>query len=429
MRAHVWSAALLAGLALAPPSPAAAQPLPQPPTLSAQERANENPLDGDMRFFVARSASVGCPTDCAAWIVAEGGLIEATANKFNAFLKKIGPRKLPVLVNSRGGSVRAALAMGRMIRARGLDVAVAKTIYIPCVNGKISCGDIGAEELRGDASGDGATCASACAFLLAAGQRRMAPPGAMVGVHQILTRRIIVTRRQTFRDTIIRHGGRVETLRTILSESRSSRTEKRVETTASTKALVGPFLRDMGVSPQLIEWMDTAPPSGIRELWRAELLQSALVTDEMSVRELLGAPAPIVSGGAQASVSVPMRANGVGDFEPTPFNLVSQSGERGVAILVAPPRSVKSLAMQFRPGLFAWNSVSLMSPGKAEAGVLRGPAMLAMPRRDLCALRRSAAIRLNFGATMRGTRFFGMPYQVDARRLFAASGFFDNTCI
>jgi hypothetical protein len=61
-----------------------------------------------------------------------------------------------VALNSPGGSVHDALAIGRAIRAAGTATAV----------------------------GDGAVCLSACPYILAGGVERSVAPEGMVGVHQ-----------------------------------------------------------------------------------------------------------------------------------------------------------------------------------------------------------------------------------------------------
>jgi hypothetical protein len=88
--------------------------------------------------------------------------------------------RLPILVNSIGGSTVDAMAMGRLIRANHLAVAVAMTKIDPCAPGAKDCGPA-----RGEAVSFGAECASACPLLLAGGVERYASPLAFIGVHQI----------------------------------------------------------------------------------------------------------------------------------------------------------------------------------------------------------------------------------------------------
>lgn len=89
-------------------------------------------------------------------ITLTGQIATGDADRFAAWMQENQPQARRVLLNSSGGSVADALAIGRTIRASGMDTHV----------------------------GPGAVCLSACPYLLAAGARRSTAPGASVGVHQ-----------------------------------------------------------------------------------------------------------------------------------------------------------------------------------------------------------------------------------------------------
>ena len=95
-----------------------------PPTPSSQVTPT---METPMRILRVRSSDPACQPDCPEWIAAEGKIEVGTAQAFAG----LGGRRLPVLVNSPGGSVADAMAMGRLIRARGLAVAVARTVLEP----------------------------------------------------------------------------------------------------------------------------------------------------------------------------------------------------------------------------------------------------------------------------------------------------------
>lgn len=88
---------------------------------------------------------------------ARGTITPGTAERLTAELAKRGSYVKTVVLNSPGGAVSDALAMGRAIRARGLDTRV---------------------------EGKG-LCASSCPLIFAAGVARTAEPGAAIGVHQV----------------------------------------------------------------------------------------------------------------------------------------------------------------------------------------------------------------------------------------------------
>jgi len=79
------------------------------------------------------------------------------------------------VLDSEGGSVLSALALGRAIRKFDMTTTVGRTMLLPAS---------GSETQRATISND-ASCESMCAFLLLAGTRRYVPSEARVLVHQI----------------------------------------------------------------------------------------------------------------------------------------------------------------------------------------------------------------------------------------------------
>ena len=73
--------------------------------------------------------------------------------------------------------------MGELIRAKGLAVAVARTLVTNCPEASPKCPAGPGTAI----TGGGATCASACVLVLAGGIERLAAPSALIGVHQITT--------------------------------------------------------------------------------------------------------------------------------------------------------------------------------------------------------------------------------------------------
>ncbi|WP_296101250.1 hypothetical protein [uncultured Agrobacterium sp.] len=62
-----------------------------------------------------------CSDTCVQWVSAEGAITHATPTRFAAFLATLKNRKLPIVIQSVGGDVDAALAIGQMLRNRKLD--------------------------------------------------------------------------------------------------------------------------------------------------------------------------------------------------------------------------------------------------------------------------------------------------------------------
>jgi len=92
-------------------------------------------------------------------LMATGSITPGTAATFAAEVEKRGSYIRTVVLRSPGGSVQDALAMGRLIRARGFATEVAT----------------------------GAYCASSCPLVFAGGTERRAGRKAAIGVHQVFS--------------------------------------------------------------------------------------------------------------------------------------------------------------------------------------------------------------------------------------------------
>jgi hypothetical protein len=135
-----------------------------------------------MRFVRVMSADPACKPNCPEWLSAEGRIEPGTAKAFVDAIASLKGRRLPILIHSPGGSVADAGAMGELIRAKGLAVAVARTLIANCPEASPNCPDGPGAAITG-----GATCASACVLVLAGGVERLVGPSALVGVHQSTT--------------------------------------------------------------------------------------------------------------------------------------------------------------------------------------------------------------------------------------------------
>lgn len=144
----------------------------------------EDPRDATMRFEWRREGPADvCGKSCRVWISAVGAITADTPAEFDKFVKAQDKNKdkahdvqgATLALDSSGGSVLGAIALGREIRQLDMTTTVGRTI-----------------ELRGNDSKDPrarlsprADCESMCAFVLLAGTRRFVPPEAQVLVHQI----------------------------------------------------------------------------------------------------------------------------------------------------------------------------------------------------------------------------------------------------
>src|SRR5262249_20804879 len=130
-----------------------------------------------------------CGPGCSDWIAAEGAIEgPAAVERLRELLDSLKERDLPIFFNSRGGSLRAARRIGRLLRERRMAAGVGKTIPEDCRpegGAKASCRQImqAKRELRAQWRVDGAACNSACVYAFVGASVRQVRRGARLGVH------------------------------------------------------------------------------------------------------------------------------------------------------------------------------------------------------------------------------------------------------
>ena len=258
-----------------------------------------------MRFVRVTSADAACKPNCPEWLSAEGRIEPGTANVFADAIANLKGRRLPILIHSPGGSVPDAAAMGELIRAKGLAVAVARTLVTNCpeVSPKCPAGP-------GTAITGGATCASACVLVLAGGVERLAAPSALIGVHQVTT---VVSETEG-----LAH----------LKSTRKFYEQPRID------VAVEAYLAAMGVGEPVMTLMRKTWAASIRWLSPAELKASRLATLALDAAE------PILASGANG-------LNGHAfDGDPPRTDLVQAS----VVRTVAGGGATVEVTFRYRPG-------------------------------------------------------------------------------
>jgi hypothetical protein len=134
--------------------------------------AESDPSRSAPMQFSLRQDAANCGTKCKTWVAATGMIRAETARDFEIFAAKNNVRGSTIVLNSEGGSVHGAIALGRAIRKFDMTTTVGRT-----VDGK--------SDPRVASIVPRADCESMCAFVLLAGSRRIVPPEARVRVHQI----------------------------------------------------------------------------------------------------------------------------------------------------------------------------------------------------------------------------------------------------
>ena len=138
--------------------------------------AKDDGKAGAMRFeWRMEGPAEDCGQFCRRWISAAGIVTESTARDFESFAKENDVRGATLVLDSEGGSVLAALALGRTIRRFDMTTTVGRTALLPSGEGGTPRATLSPK----------AQCESMCAFILLGGARRYVPPEARVLVHQI----------------------------------------------------------------------------------------------------------------------------------------------------------------------------------------------------------------------------------------------------
>jgi hypothetical protein len=143
---------------------------------SGRSVAKDDAKVDSMRFdWRVEGPADKCDRSCRIWISAVGIITDQSPRDFDRFAKEHDLRGATLVLDSEGGSVLAALALGRTIRRLDMTTAVGRTIALP------NDEDGGARARLSPK----ANCESMCAFMLLGGTRRFVPLDAHVLVHQI----------------------------------------------------------------------------------------------------------------------------------------------------------------------------------------------------------------------------------------------------
>jgi hypothetical protein len=244
----------------------------------AAKENSEPDLGPTMRFVVVRSNTEGCEPNCAEWISAEGTIEAGTPTLLIRTLKGLGSRKLPIVVDSPGGNVDAALALGHIIRKNKLDIAVGKTRFVGCLRDAKDCkaNDGKGDRFFGNAYASGAICNSACPLMFAGGVRRVVGEWAFLGVHQITT--TYIRTKLQYRTTYRVVGGKKKVLNTRIISRKNAGSYKTYEMSKAVEKRLAAYLKEMGVGQGVLETMKKTPASGIQQLEPDTMLEMRLVT-------------------------------------------------------------------------------------------------------------------------------------------------------
>lgn len=194
---------------------------------------------------------VACQPNCRGWVSAVGIITSDSPKDFDEFARAHQINGATIVLDSSGGSVNDAIALGR--RFRGLSALT--TVGTSVVN----------ETAQGDRASvmPEAYCESMCVFLLLSGKTRYVPPAAHVRVHQIWM------------------GDRADDARA------ASYTAQDLMIVERDIGRLAKYTFDMGGAGELLSLALSVPPwEELHELSPTELRQTNLVTTE-SVADVL----------------------------------------------------------------------------------------------------------------------------------------------
>ncbi len=399
-RAHAWfGAAVAVALPLAG-ALAAGSPI---PTLKPPPRPRGDP---PMRILRVTSSDPACEPNCPEWISAEGVITRGAAPAFAKVLAELGGRRLPVLISSHGGSVGDALAIGQLVRAKGLAVAVARSLIANCSERARDC-----PNARGQAITGGAFCASACPLILAGGVERLVGPVPLVGVHQITT--------------VTKETEGVEHLTAIRKFYEQGWIDEKVKD----------YLTAMGIGDPVMTLLRKTPAASIRWLSLSEIAASHLATLALDPGQ------PILADGAnglnghalegdpprpdliEARASAPLAASGGGPGMRIEAALAYRRGGGELEVSLAARGAGAKAAGPAEGWTLTLEPAGEILPLKTNGP---GPARALLPRERFCALARDGKLVAIPGASAGIAPLEPIPFDLAA--MDGAKALTDEAC-
>jgi hypothetical protein len=217
------------------------------------------------RKLPMRFSWIACQPNCRGWVGAVGIVTADTPKQFDEFAAAHQLRGATVVLDSSGGSVNDAMALGRRWRNLGMLTTVGSSIDPR--NGE-----------RAEVAPH-AYCESMCVFLLLSGKTRYVPDGAHVRVHQIWM------------------GDRADDAK---AASYSAQDLMIVERDIGRLAK---YTFDMGGAGDLLSLALSVPPwEDLHELSQAELRLTNLVTTDAVAEVFSPSDSPVAAAVADVSV-------------------------------------------------------------------------------------------------------------------------------
>jgi hypothetical protein len=237
-------------------------------------------MDDPMAVVVMRSEETGCGNTCPEWIYARGRINGSTPGQFRKAFKLAGKDDLPVVVNSYGGSVEAAIEVGRMIRQRKASTVVGESVFYQCKPTAKGCKPASVHAGRYKAAHNiyEGYCLSACSFILAGGVKRYSEPG-RIGTHQIVTEGSY--KRIWYRETYRMVKGKKKIISRKVTRQKTYKLKPTTKLSASLRRTIKRYFLSMGVAESFLPFLDKAPPSGMYLMTEMEMYITRIATTAM----------------------------------------------------------------------------------------------------------------------------------------------------
>jgi hypothetical protein len=238
--------------------------------------------DPEMTFQIMRASNATCEPNCPEWIYAQGRIVGSTASKFNQILRQGDRKPLLLVIQSGGGDVRAALTMGRALRANKMSVAIGYAFALNCRTGDDYCEKVlKAKKIsNGILTSKPGYCASACTLVLAAGVERIAIPGSIVGTHQILNKPLF--QRVFYRERYLMIHGKKKVISKTITKRETIIGKATTKLAPDFEAELKRYVKSMGVGSDFLEFYAKAPPSTIYKMTPAEKMKTKIITSQLS---------------------------------------------------------------------------------------------------------------------------------------------------
>src|SRR6266513_6542573 len=251
---------------------------------------------------------VACQPNCRGWISAVGIVTAETPSDFDAFARDHQLKGETVVLDSSGGSVNDAIALGRRFRALEMVTTVGVSVLTPSARGE-----------RAHVSPE-VYCESMCVFLLLSGKSRYVPEQAHVRVHQIWM------------------GDRADNARAASYSADDLMTMER------DIGRLAKYTFDMGGAGDLLSLSLNVPPwETLHELSREELRVTNVATSDLVAEvlpQLEGAILPVTEVTAKAVQDrfVTTAAEGGADSQSTKSTKTAEAIPSGTNVATAPAK-------------------------------------------------------------------------------------------